>query len=328
MEVPDAVGAVVGRGLPPGSRPRPARRRWWAGSTAARTRRTRNTGPGKRPGHLLDAVELGVVVRVGGLLPGLGALEGDTASSRICRSRSRPIRTGTPWHAGQVGGELAQGPAGEGLAELRRAGGGRRDDRRESSSLIRRGRPPAHRGSSAARPFSLNRWITSRTVSSSAAPAGRSPGPGSPPPRPSASSPAGTGPTRASPPHDLLQPLPLLVRQPAHTDRLSHHASRAPDPSSRIECEAPSATPPQPRQTRRTFLVSALDDLRERRCLPGAAVRREHRGGSGGGLAGEDAAAAASRPALAAELRRVLDQVLTPALTPAELARIGKIIMT
>ena len=33
-------------------------------------------------------------------------------------------------------------------------------------------------------------------------------------------------------------------------------------------------------------------------------------------------------PALAAELRRVLDQVLTPALTPAEQTRIGNIIMT
>jgi hypothetical protein len=33
-------------------------------------------------------------------------------------------------------------------------------------------------------------------------------------------------------------------------------------------------------------------------------------------------------PALAAELRRILDQVLTPALTPAEQARIGTIIMT
>jgi len=36
------------------------------------------------------------------------------------------------------------------------------------SSLIRRRRPPAHRGSSAARPLALNKWITSRTVSSSA----------------------------------------------------------------------------------------------------------------------------------------------------------------
>jgi hypothetical protein len=33
-------------------------------------------------------------------------------------------------------------------------------------------------------------------------------------------------------------------------------------------------------------------------------------------------------PDLAAELQRVLDQVLTPALTPAEQARIGTIIMT
>jgi hypothetical protein len=33
-------------------------------------------------------------------------------------------------------------------------------------------------------------------------------------------------------------------------------------------------------------------------------------------------------PDLAAELRRVLDQVLTPALTPAEQARVGTIIMT
>ena len=38
-----------------------------------------------------------------------------------------------------------------------------------SPSLIRRGRPPAHRGSSAASPLALNAWITSRTVSSSAA---------------------------------------------------------------------------------------------------------------------------------------------------------------
>ena len=35
-----------------------------------------------------------------------------------------------------------------------------------------------------------------------------------------------------------------------------------------------------------------------------------------------------ANPAVAAELQRVLDQVLTPALTPAERARIGTIIMT
>lgn len=37
-----------------------------------------------------------------------------------------------------------------------------------SSMLSRRGRPPAHRGSRQAGPTSSNRWITSRTVSSSA----------------------------------------------------------------------------------------------------------------------------------------------------------------
>ncbi len=37
-----------------------------------------------------------------------------------------------------------------------------------SSSLSRRGRPPAHRGSRQVSPISLKRWITSRTVSSSA----------------------------------------------------------------------------------------------------------------------------------------------------------------
>src|SRR6266511_4228215 len=40
---------------------------------------------------------------------------------------------------------------------------------RSSASLMRRGRPPAHRGSRQASPIALNRWITSRTVSSSAA---------------------------------------------------------------------------------------------------------------------------------------------------------------
>jgi hypothetical protein len=35
-----------------------------------------------------------------------------------------------------------------------------------------------------------------------------------------------------------------------------------------------------------------------------------------------------ANPALTAELRRVLDEVLTPALTPAERTRVGTIIMT
>lgn len=68
-------------------------------------------------------------------------------------------------HAAQVGGEFADRPAGEGLAELGGAGGGRLDDevlvvRAEQAGTASRPRQ--------ARPISLNRWITSRTVSSSA----------------------------------------------------------------------------------------------------------------------------------------------------------------
>jgi hypothetical protein len=44
---------------------------------------------------------------------------------RSCRSRSRPIRTG---RLAPVGGQLAQAPVRERLAQLFRAGGGRRDD--------------------------------------------------------------------------------------------------------------------------------------------------------------------------------------------------------
>ena len=58
---------------------------------------------------------------------------------------------------------------GERAAQLARSGLGRRDD----VALIVRadsgGRPPAQLGSSARSPISLNRWITSRTVSSCAA---------------------------------------------------------------------------------------------------------------------------------------------------------------
>jgi hypothetical protein len=98
-----------------------------------------------------------------------------------------------------------------------------------SSGLSRRGRPPAHRGSRQARPISLNRWITSRTVFSSARTSWAITGT-----RPAdrgqqhhrAPVPHRTG---ASPAHDPLQLLPLLVGQSAHKDRLSHHT-----PSDRI----------------------------------------------------------------------------------------------
>ncbi len=56
----------------------------------------------------------------------------------------------------------------------------------------------------------------------------------------------------ASPPaHDLLQLLPLLVGQSAHTDWLGHRTS-----TGRIRT-SPHIQPPQP-ATRRTYVVTAL----------------------------------------------------------------------
>lgn len=65
-----------------------------------------------------------------------------------------------------------------------------------------------------------------------------------------------------------------------------------------------------------------LDELREQVL----AARRD--GDAGTERALERVWLLRAEPALAAEPQRVLDQVLTPALTPAEQARIGTIIMT
>src|SRR3954469_14853693 len=70
---------------------------------------------------------------------------------------------------GQVADQLAPAPVGERAAELLRAAGGRRDQEFLVLSADPAGTATAQRGSSAPMPSSLNRWITSRTVSSSAA---------------------------------------------------------------------------------------------------------------------------------------------------------------
>ena len=152
---------------------------------------------------------------------------------------------------------------GERLAQLLRPGGGRRDDDVNVASLIRRGRPPAHRGSSAARPLALNAWITSRTVSSSAA---------------TSRAIAGTSVpdadaimiiarrTRIDPclpaPHDLLQPPALPHRSAAapapaqtpHLLTLDFFIMRSSVRQHRQTTATTSARHP----TRRTFVVSAL----------------------------------------------------------------------
>ncbi|GGR64898.1 hypothetical protein GCM10010251_96770 [Streptomyces aurantiogriseus] len=80
MEVPDAVGAVVGRGMafgvagagPAGS---------GGGADAERAELVERKHPVREVlQHVLHPVELGVALGVGGFLPGLGALEGDTAA--------------------------------------------------------------------------------------------------------------------------------------------------------------------------------------------------------------------------------------------------------
>src|SRR4051794_6788769 len=96
--------------------PRPSRDT--AGSTAARAGRTRNSASGKA-GHLLDhtsAIELGVLVRVGGFLPGAGALEADVmraqdhpqafASDLYASFAALDTAVGVPVGA-QVGGEVS-----------------------------------------------------------------------------------------------------------------------------------------------------------------------------------------------------------------------------
>ena len=69
----------------------------------------------------------------------------------------------------QVGGEFPHTPVRERDAQRARSSGGRRDDECDVGVTDLAGRPPVHRGSSAANPRWLNAWMTSRTVSSSAA---------------------------------------------------------------------------------------------------------------------------------------------------------------
>ena len=91
MDLPDAVSAVISRRQPAGrlrsAQDAPGRAGW----TAARTGQRRSTVRAPA-GYVLDRVQLGVLVRDSGLLPGPGPLEGEIPRwFRSCRSRSRPI---------------------------------------------------------------------------------------------------------------------------------------------------------------------------------------------------------------------------------------------
>src|SRR4051794_3675643 len=117
----------------------------------------------------LDTRQFGIPLRVRRLLPGLGPLEGDVVIGQqppgpLPADRQHPHRV-----VGQIADQLAQAPVGERAAELLRSGGGRRDQ-----ELLVLSADPAGTATRPARvrafiPTSLNRWIPSRTVSSSAA---------------------------------------------------------------------------------------------------------------------------------------------------------------
>lgn len=126
----------------------------------------------------------------------------------------------------QVGDEFAQGPTGEGLAELGGAGGGRLDD--EVFVVI------AEQAGAASRPLRVQAGQADLVEPVDHIPHGvlvglhqlcdhRDPVPagrGEQHHRPPVAHRAGTAPA-----HDLQRPLPLLVSQSAYTNRLSHRAS-------------------------------------------------------------------------------------------------------
>ena len=121
---------------------------------------------GPVPQHLLDAVELGLLVRVVRLLPGLGPLEGHLV---FVQDLTQPLPAdpdppepgcspGTPATCERSNGVKGRPTfSGRSLAVWTMNS--------SSSVVIRRGRPPAHLGSNERIPFSLNRWIISRTRS-------------------------------------------------------------------------------------------------------------------------------------------------------------------
>jgi hypothetical protein len=84
----------------------------------------------ERGRDLLNPSQLGVPVRVVGLLPGLGSLERDLVLVQKLPQSFPPDPDHPLRVSGQVGGEFAQAPAGEGLLEPFGSGGGRRDDER------------------------------------------------------------------------------------------------------------------------------------------------------------------------------------------------------
>jgi len=115
--------------------------------------------------HLLDAVELRLLVGVVRFLPGLRALKTDLMGvedlAQPLPRRSRSAGQGSR----RASGPACEAPVTERRPYLRGPLLGCLTMKPSSSVVIRRGRPPAQAGSSESILISLNRWIISRTRS-------------------------------------------------------------------------------------------------------------------------------------------------------------------
>jgi hypothetical protein len=175
--------------------------------------------------HVLDPVQLGIPVRITGLLPGPGALEADAASVQDLPQPLPPHGDRPVGVAGYIRGQLAQAPARERQAQLLRPGGGRRDDQVNVLVTDPAGtasRPPRVQCS---QPLGVEQMdhIADGVLIGGDQPGNRRhrgtrrrghddhrpPDPDRP---------------VLAPPHDLLQPLPFLIGQPPRPDRFGHRA--------------------------------------------------------------------------------------------------------
>jgi hypothetical protein len=223
VEVADPVGAVIGRRQPIRVLlPRPA------GPVTRPDRQRPELVEGETPvqklaGHLLDPVQLGVLVRIPRLLPGSGPLEGDPASTQDLPQPLPADPHPADRVVGQVVGELTDTPVGERAAQLGRARGGRRDDvllvvtadqagTASSPPRVQRGQPPL-----VERMDDIPDGVLMRRNQPGHRRHRR-------PRRRRHDDQRSAHPHRLvlAPPHDLLQLLPLLLGQPPRSDWLCH----------------------------------------------------------------------------------------------------------
>jgi hypothetical protein len=245
VEVADAVRAVIRRGQPH----RAGLGRPGAAVTRPDRERTelveRETAVRELAGHLLDPVQLGVLVRILGLLPRPGPLK---RHPMLAQQLAQPLTTDPdpPVRVrGQVRGELAHAPVRERPPELARAGLGRRDD--ELDVLI------ADQAGTASRPLRVQRGQPPLVegvnhIAHGVLVSGHQPGDrrNRCPRRRRHDNHRSADPDRAvlAPAHDLGQPLAHLIGEPARSDWLCHptpHLDPDLTPRSRVR-----STDPQP----------------------------------------------------------------------------------